>query len=72
MKTGKLKLGTMVLAAAFALTFTSCKKKGCTDPTATNYNDKAKKDDGKCEFADASTYKIETTTINGVSYEKIT
>ena len=72
MKTGKLKLGTMVLAAVFALTFTSCKKKGCTDPTATNYNDKAKKDDGTCEFADASTYKIETTTINGVSYEKIT
>ena len=24
----------------------SCKKKGCTDPSAANYNSKAKKDDG--------------------------
>ncbi|MDG1859352.1 MAG: hypothetical protein P8I94_09625, partial [Emcibacteraceae bacterium] len=45
MRTEKLKLGTMVLAAAFALTFTSCKKKGCTDPTASNYNPEAEKED---------------------------
>ena len=25
-------------------------KKGCTDPTACNYNEEAKKDDGSCEF----------------------
>jgi len=28
----------------------SCKKKGCTDTAATNYNAKAKKDDGTCVY----------------------
>ena len=28
----------------------SCKKKGCTDPIAYNYNSKAKKDDGSCQY----------------------
>jgi hypothetical protein len=29
---------------------TSCKKKGCTDINAVNYNEKAKKDDGSCLY----------------------
>lgn len=28
----------------------SCKKKGCTDPTAINYSSEAKKDDGSCTY----------------------
>ena len=36
---------------AIALAFTSCKKEGCTDPSATNYDPDAKKDDGSCEYA---------------------
>ena len=31
-------------------TTVSCHKKGCTDPQAINYNDKAKKDDRSCSY----------------------
>jgi hypothetical protein len=54
MKTSLTKVGMMVAAVALTTGFTSCKKKGCTDPTATNYNDKAKKDDGSCIPAEVS------------------
>ena len=37
----------MIMAASLALGTTSCKK-GCTDPTSINYDEKAKKDDGTC------------------------
>lgn len=33
------------------VTTPSCKKKGCTDPDAINYNENAEKDNGSCEFA---------------------
>ena len=29
----------------------SCKKKGCTDPLANNYSEKAKKDNGSCDYS---------------------
>lgn len=52
MKTTKMKLGLMLLTASLAITTVSCKKEGCTDATATNYNDEAKKDDGSCTYAE--------------------
>lgn len=34
----------------FTLVLGACKNKGCTDPTAINYSEDAKKDDGSCEY----------------------
>ena len=45
-----MKLSVMLMAASLVLGTVSCKKKGCTDPTATNYSSEADKDDGTCEF----------------------
>jgi hypothetical protein len=40
----------LVTVLSLGLAVTSCKKKGCTDSTATNYSEKAKKDDGSCIY----------------------
>ncbi|MFH2141550.1 MAG: rhodanese-like domain-containing protein [Bacteroidota bacterium] len=47
---------TLLLIASFVLIIVSCKKDGCTDPIATNYDDKAKKDDGSCQYASIDPY----------------
>lgn len=53
-------------------TFASCKKEGCTDPTATNFDSDAKKDDGTCIYPAifANPTKLECDTFNtaGVQY----
>lgn len=43
-------LGLAILTSAMTLTYTGCKTEGCTDPTATNYDEKADDDDGSCTF----------------------
>jgi hypothetical protein len=40
---------SLAVVTALAL-FTGCKKEGCNDPDATNYNADAGKDDGSCLF----------------------
>lgn len=50
--------------ATILLATTSCKKEGCTDDTALNYDAKAKKDNNSCEYAIAEeTYAIPTTYV---------
>ena len=46
--TSTLKIYALVLFAGFALV--SCKKEGCTDPMAINYNSNANHDDGSCNY----------------------
>lgn len=40
------------LSLFFAVVLFSCKKEGCTDEVALNYDKKAKKDDGSCNYAE--------------------
>jgi len=53
-----------------ALSFNSCNKKGCTDPLASNFNEKSKKEDGSCEYK-PSTIKLNFThNFNGATITK--
>ena len=48
------KTATLIILALFTTgvltTFTGCKKEGCIDANADNYDDEAKKDDGTCTY----------------------
>lgn len=50
------KLLLLLLCSSFA--FISCKKKGCTNANATNYDSEAKKDDGSCVFPTPATEPV--------------
>lgn len=50
----KISPTNLLLALAMGvslLAFNGCKTKGCTDPTAANFDPTADKDDGSCEFS---------------------
>lgn len=63
-QTMKTYLSMIALSALLIGTATSCKKKGCMDPSAVNYNSEAKKDDGTCKYTP-------TITVNGNNPENI-
>jgi len=46
-----MKTKLFLIASILLVSATSCKKKGCTDSTATNYSEEAKKDDNSCVYA---------------------
>lgn len=52
-------------ALALGLVFSSCNRDGCTDEAALNYDEKAKKDDGSCEYPDTTSDVIVTSNITG-------
>ena len=60
MKTNNFKFGVMLMAASLVMGAASCKK-GCTDPLAVNYDEKAKKDDSSCQYEEED--PTGTTTV---------
>jgi hypothetical protein len=68
MKLSKRTIGLAMLAGALSLTTVSCRK-GCTDPNATNYDEKAKKDDGSCIVEATSWYT--DVTVGATVYKQI-
>lgn len=44
----------LTMSFGFALSISSCKKEGCTDEAATNFDDKAKENDGSCTYEQES------------------
>lgn len=55
----------ILLAAIASVGLISCKKKGCTDPQAVNYNSEAQKDDETCNY-------IPTIAITGSANMDVT
>jgi hypothetical protein len=69
MKKGTFKLA--LLAGLVAVTAISCKKEGCTDATANNYNEEAKKDDGSCTYdvVDESVVTVSANITSNTTWE---
>lgn len=70
----RIKLFNLAMLSLAVLTFGSCKKEGCTDATAKNYNESAKKDDGSCisyreEMVGA--YKVNVNVTCGGGYSEV-
>lgn len=63
MKNSKNYNKLLVAFLGLGLIFSACKKEGCTDPAATNYNSKANQDDGSCVYDDDDTPGVPGSTI---------
>ena len=69
-----MKRNGLLILMTIALAMTSCKKKGCIDPAATNYNPSADKDDGTCEYssvASATTLDCQEFNQTGTNYQLV-
>jgi len=54
----------MLFLISGTVTLSSCRKEGCTDKTAKNYNEKAKKDDGTCAFEGSVVFWYDQSVAN--------
>lgn len=67
-----MKIKQIIAITMVGISAIGCNKEGCTDPTATNYNSDATKDDGSCEHAPAytipSSYDFTRNGNSTVSY----
>jgi hypothetical protein len=59
----------MTVTSVLGLGIASCKKKGCTDPDALNYNAEAKKDDGSCQYDSTSDVYVSANITSNTTWE---
>lgn len=57
---------TGILFLGSSIFLSSCKKKGCTDPTATNYSAEANKSDGSCVYSTKTPTDSEANTPSAI------
>ena len=71
----KIKLYIIGLVGITALA--SCKKKGCTDPTADNFQTEAEKDNGTCEYTTEGnvtlnfTHNFDGTAVTSADFDQL-
>jgi hypothetical protein len=59
---------TVMLFALGSMTLSSCRKEGCTDIDATNFNEEADKDDGSCNYSEnLIIWQDESTALTAVN-----
>lgn len=49
----------VLITTILLISFVSCRKKGCTDPLASNYDSKANYDNGLCEYDTSNIYNFD-------------
>lgn len=67
-----MKIGTLLLTLTLGLFAVSCKKKGCTTPSASNFDIEAEENDGSCVFPDTGGVRIWAVVASPDASEAVT